>query len=194
MIGNEEDFTACLGLEVEGVDDNLTELDTGSFQTMIEAAAAEFPNFKVVATTLRAVRSATVNDWAAIAGHATTASPKQRRDPDLEILDRVGGGDSFASGLIYGLIEHGDLAHGGRVRRRPRRARDDHPRRHLDGHPRGGRVTRRRRQRARQPLTAGCAGEHSPFIAGVEPAENCGPRLGRSRFQLPRTSVRLLTD
>src|SRR6188472_2306723 len=59
MLGNEEDFTACLGLEIEGVDDNLTELDTGSFRTMIEGAAAEFPNFKVVATTLRAVRSAT---------------------------------------------------------------------------------------------------------------------------------------
>src|SRR6187551_458503 len=67
MLGNEEDFTACLGLEVEGADENLTELDTGSFRKMIERAATEFPNFAVVATTLRTVRSATVNDWSAIA-------------------------------------------------------------------------------------------------------------------------------
>jgi 2-dehydro-3-deoxygluconokinase len=109
MLGNEEDFTACLGLELEGVDDNLTELDTGSFRAMIERASAEFPNFGVVATTLRAVRSATVNDWSAIAwsrdGGFVEATPR----PGLEILDRVGGGDSFASGLIYGLLELGDL-------------------------------------------------------------------------------------
>jgi 2-dehydro-3-deoxygluconokinase len=76
---------------------------------MIERASVEFPNFKVVATTLRSVRSATVNDWSAIAwsrhGGFVEATPR----PDLEILDRVGGGDSFASGLIYGLIAHGDL-------------------------------------------------------------------------------------
>ena len=109
MIGNEEDFTACLGLEVEGVDVNLSELDTASFRSMIERACAEFPNFQVVATTLRAVRSATVNDWGAIAwsrgGGFVEATPR----PGLEILDRVGGGDSFASGLIYGLMELGDL-------------------------------------------------------------------------------------
>ncbi len=109
MLGNEEDFTACLGLEIEGVDDNLTELDTGSFRTMIEAAAAEFPNFTVVATTLRAVRSATVNDWSAIAWSRAHGFAEATPRPGLEILDRVGGGDSFASGLIYGLIEDGDL-------------------------------------------------------------------------------------
>jgi 2-dehydro-3-deoxygluconokinase len=109
MLGNEEDFTACLGLEIEGVDDNLTELDTGSFRTMIEGAAAEFPNFRVIATTLRAVRSATVNDWSAIAWSRDHGFAEAMPRPGLEILDRVGGGDSFASGLIYGLIEHGDL-------------------------------------------------------------------------------------
>jgi 2-dehydro-3-deoxygluconokinase len=109
MLGNEEDFTACLGLEVEGVDDNLTELDTGSFRTMIEGAAAEVPNFKVVTTTLRAVRSATVNDWSAIAWSRDQGFAEATERPGLEVLDRVGGGDSFASGLIYGLIEHGDL-------------------------------------------------------------------------------------
>ena len=109
MLGNEEDFTACLGLEIEGVDENLTELDTGSFRSMIERAAAAFPNFRVVATTLRAVHSATVNDWSAIAWSRDHGFAEATPRPGLEILDRVGGGDSFASGLIYGLIEHGDL-------------------------------------------------------------------------------------
>ena len=109
MIGNEEDFTACLGLEVEGADENLANLDTGSFRAMIERAAAEFPNFAVVATTLRTVRSATVNDWSAIAWSRETGFAEATPRPGLEILDRVGGGDSFASGLIYGLLELGDL-------------------------------------------------------------------------------------
>jgi 2-dehydro-3-deoxygluconokinase len=103
MIGNEEDFTACLGFEVEGVDENLVNLDSGAFRKMIESAVASYPNFQVVATTLRAVRSATRNDWGAVcwAGGAFYEAPTRR---DLEILDRVGGGDSFASGLIYGFL------------------------------------------------------------------------------------------
>jgi 2-dehydro-3-deoxygluconokinase len=110
MIGNEEDFTACLGLEVEGVDAALSELDTGAFRAMIARAADEFPNFAVVATTLRGVRSATVNDWSAIAWSRETGFAEATPRPGLEIFDRVGGGDSFASGLIYGLMQHGDLA------------------------------------------------------------------------------------
>jgi 2-dehydro-3-deoxygluconokinase len=109
MIGNEEDFTACLGLEVEGVDETLTELDTAAFRAMIERASVEFRNFAVVATTLRAVRSATVNDWSAIAWSRDEGFVEAMPRPNLEILDRVGGGDSFASGLIYGLMELGDL-------------------------------------------------------------------------------------
>jgi 2-dehydro-3-deoxygluconokinase len=109
MIGNEEDFTACLGLEVDGTDANLSELDSGSFRAMIERAAAEFPTFKVIATTLRAVRSATANDWGAIAWSRDGGFVEATARPGLEILDRVGGGDSFASGLIYGLMELGDL-------------------------------------------------------------------------------------
>jgi len=109
MIGNEEDFTACLGFEVEGVDENLADLDHGSFQKMIERAVSEFPNFKATATTLRGVRTATVNDWGAMCwadGNFHTATHR----PGLEIMDRVGGGDSFASGFIYGLMEFGDPA------------------------------------------------------------------------------------
>jgi 2-dehydro-3-deoxygluconokinase len=107
MIGNEEDFTACLGFEVEGADEHLAKLDVTAFKRMIGRAVREFPNFKVTAATLRAVKSATRNDWGAICwagGQFYEATPR----PDLEILDRVGGGDSFASGLIYGLMTLGD--------------------------------------------------------------------------------------
>jgi len=107
MIGNEEDFTACLGFEVEGVDENISHIDVSAFKKMIEKAVKEFPNFKVVATTLRAVRSATRNDWGAIC-YANGTFHEATHRPDLEILDRVGGGDSFASGLIYGLITFND--------------------------------------------------------------------------------------
>jgi 2-dehydro-3-deoxygluconokinase len=110
MIGNEEDFTACLGLEVEGVDPNLSELASSSFRAMIERASTEFPNFRVIATTLRTVRTATVNDWGAIAWSREHGFVEAAQRDGLEILDRVGGGDSFASGLLYGLLSLGDLA------------------------------------------------------------------------------------
>ena len=107
MIGNEEDFTACLGFHVEGADENLLHIDVTAFQRMIEKAVKEFPNFRATATTLRAAKTATRNDWAAIAWHDGKFFPS-RQYPDLEILDRVGGGDSFASGFIYGLLTTGD--------------------------------------------------------------------------------------
>ncbi len=107
MIGNEEDFTACLGFHVEGADENLLHIDVTAFKKMIETAVKTFPNFKATATTLRAAKTATINDWAAIAWHDGKFF-ESRKYPDLEILDRVGGGDSFASGFIYGLITTGD--------------------------------------------------------------------------------------
>lgn len=107
MIGNEEDFTACLGFQVEGADENLLQIDRHAFERMIACAVKEFPNFKATATTLRAAKTATVNDWAAIAWHGGKFY-SSRAYPDLEILDRVGGGDSFASGFIYGLMTTGD--------------------------------------------------------------------------------------
>jgi 2-dehydro-3-deoxygluconokinase len=109
ILGNEEDFTACLGLEVAGVDEALTDLDVRGFQAMIRTAVAKYPNLKAVAATLRAVRSATVNDWGAI-GWCDGEFHLATRRPDLEILDRVGGGDSFASGFIYGLMVLGSAA------------------------------------------------------------------------------------
>jgi 2-dehydro-3-deoxygluconokinase len=107
MIGNEEDFTACLGFHVEGADENLLQIDVTAFKKMIETAVKAFPNFQAVATTLRAAKTATVNDWAAIAW-MDGKFYESRTYPDLEILDRVGGGDSFASGFIYGLMATGD--------------------------------------------------------------------------------------
>ncbi|TVQ29257.1 MAG: sugar kinase [Spirochaetaceae bacterium] len=103
MIGNEEDFTASLGFEVEGVGEDITGLDPAAFKSMIERVVAEFPNFKAVATTLRDVHSATVNDWSAVLYHDGAFHQASARNR-LEIMDRVGGGDSFASGLIYGFL------------------------------------------------------------------------------------------
>jgi 2-dehydro-3-deoxygluconokinase len=103
MLGNEEDFTACLGFEVEGVDEQLSRLDVHNFRRMIERAVKDFPNFKVVATTLRNAKTATINDWGAVCyfdGELYQAATRE----NLEIFDRVGGGDSFASGLIYGFL------------------------------------------------------------------------------------------
>ncbi len=105
MIGNEEDFTASLGFEVEGVDDNLSALEVDKFAAMIETAAAAFPNFQVIGTTMRTVHSASINDWGALAWSRETGVVQSTHRERLEILDRVGGGDSFASGLIYGLLD-----------------------------------------------------------------------------------------
>jgi 2-dehydro-3-deoxygluconokinase len=108
LLGNEEDFTAALGFEVPGVDPtsstDLADLDVRGFAAMIDAVVAELPHLAVVATTLRAVRSATRNDWGAVAWAGGTLHRATHR-PGLEILDRVGGGDSFASGLVYGLLQ-----------------------------------------------------------------------------------------
>ncbi len=107
MIGNEEDFTACLGLHVEGLGDQMKELPIDGYRKMIDQAISLFPNFKAIATTLRTVRTATINDWGALCwcdGELHEATHREK----LEIYDRVGGGDSFASGLIYGFMKTGD--------------------------------------------------------------------------------------
>ncbi|MFM1943488.1 MAG: hypothetical protein RI897_2470 [Verrucomicrobiota bacterium] len=104
MIGNEEDFTACLGLQVQGLDPHISQIDVQAFESMIKQAVTDFPNFKAVATTLRTVKSATRNDWGAICWHQNQFHRATER-PNLEILDRVGGGDSFASGLIYAFLQ-----------------------------------------------------------------------------------------
>jgi len=107
MIGNEEDFTASLGFEVAGVDHAISAIETDAFKAMIATAVKEYPNFKVAATTLRRVITATRNDWSAILWH-DGGFYDSRSYPELEILDRVGGGDSFASGLAFGFLEFND--------------------------------------------------------------------------------------
>lgn len=103
MIGNEEDFTACLGYEVEGQDESHSKLDVVNFEKMIRKAVADFPNFAVVATTLRNAKTASINDWGAVCFTKGELFQAPLRE-NLEIFDRVGGGDSFASGLIYGFL------------------------------------------------------------------------------------------
>ena len=107
MIGNEEDFIACLGLEVEGHTDSLSELNFDGYKRMIDNASKVFPNFKVIGTTLRTVKTATINDWSAICW-AEGQIFQGMELGGLEIMDRVGGGDSFASGLIYGILSGKD--------------------------------------------------------------------------------------
>ena len=102
LFGNEEDFSAALGFEVEDVDPDFGSLSTGAFRTMIASVVREFPNIKAVATTLRTAPSASVNGWGAICWHEGQFYEVPQKS--VEILDRVGGGDSFASGFIYGLL------------------------------------------------------------------------------------------
>lgn len=110
MIGNEEDFTASLGFEIADGNDNLTNLDITDFQEMIKNVATAYPNFEVIGTTMRAVHTATTNDWGAVAWSKDEGFVQSTTRERMEILDRVGGGDSFASGLIYGLLSGESLA------------------------------------------------------------------------------------
>jgi 2-dehydro-3-deoxygluconokinase len=103
MLGNEEDFTAALGFPVTGLDESHSALDPANFKAMIRSVLQQFPNVAVVATTLRHARTATVNDWGAICFNNDHFYEARVRE-NLEIYDRVGGGDSFASGLIYGFL------------------------------------------------------------------------------------------
>jgi len=103
MLGNEEDFTAALGFAVPGMDDHLANLDPANFRRMIGEVLQMYPNFQVVATTLRNAKTATVNDWGAVL-YADGQFYEAPLRENLEIYDRIGGGDSFASGLSYALL------------------------------------------------------------------------------------------
>jgi 2-dehydro-3-deoxygluconokinase len=105
MIGNEEDFTESLGFKVKGLSDKFTEIDHTAFASMVDDVVATYPNFEIIATTLRKVHSASSNDWSAIVWSKETGLIQSQRFEKLEVLDRVGSGDSFASGLIYGLLD-----------------------------------------------------------------------------------------
>jgi 2-dehydro-3-deoxygluconokinase len=104
LFGNEEDFSACLGFEVENGEAGLGRVDPESYGRMVKRVVCEFPNLKAVAVTLRTVLSASRNDWTALLVSEGTVFKAQDRS-GMEVYDRVGGGDSFASGLIFGLLE-----------------------------------------------------------------------------------------
>ena len=102
LLGNEEDFSAMLGISLEGVTEDFDELPIASYEKMLREVAAAYPNLKMIATTLRTAHTASRNAWGAIALYQDEIVhvPQQ----EVDILDRVGGGDSFASGLIYGML------------------------------------------------------------------------------------------
>ncbi|MEM1213669.1 MAG: sugar kinase [Planctomycetota bacterium] len=109
LIGNEEDFQKVLGYDIEGTDDNLQELPIESYKAMVRRVAKDYPNLKVIGTTLREVISASENNWSAILYWAETDT--FYKGPDFERLileDRVGGGDGFASGFAYAFLEGKD--------------------------------------------------------------------------------------
>lgn len=103
LIGNEEDFQKVLGFEVEGQDEHLSALDTSAYKRMVAKVVQTYPNVKVVGTTLREVKSGLVNNWSAIL-YADGKFYESRAYRDLEIEDRVGGGDGFSSGFVYGFL------------------------------------------------------------------------------------------
>lgn len=101
VVGNEEDLQ--MGLDIPGPEvASASKLDPGAFVAMIDQVLSEYPQIKVVATTLREVRSSNRHSWGAVAwiDGETYTSPTC----ELDVLDRVGGGDGFASGLFYGLL------------------------------------------------------------------------------------------
>jgi 2-dehydro-3-deoxygluconokinase len=102
LLGNEEDFSAMLGIALKGVTEDFDELPIASYETMLREVAAAYPNLKMVATTLRTAQTASRNAWGAMAIYQDEIVHIPQRE--IDILDRVGGGDSFASGLIYGIL------------------------------------------------------------------------------------------
>jgi 2-dehydro-3-deoxygluconokinase len=128
LFGNEEDFSATLGVAIEGVADDFTHLPVSSYESMLHRVSEFHPNLKLIATTLRTAHTSTKNDWGAIALYEGKSIHVRQRP--LEILDRVGGGDSFPSGLIYGFLAGKDaqwavqcgVAHGALAMSTPRDA------------------------------------------------------------------------
>lgn len=105
IFGNEEDFEVALGIKIPGSDESYKELDLKAYERMIEETAKRYPNLQVIAVTLRTVKSASINDWSALAWSRSEGFSYGRTYENLEIFDRVGGGDSFASGMVYGALQ-----------------------------------------------------------------------------------------
>lgn len=103
LIGNEEDFQKVLGFEVEGTDENLKELPIENYKKMVRRVVETYPNVQAVGTTLREVVSGLLNNWSAIL-YYEGAFYESMKFQNLEIEDRVGGGDGFCSGIVYGFL------------------------------------------------------------------------------------------
>jgi 2-dehydro-3-deoxygluconokinase len=108
LFGNEEDFSAALGFELAGVDASLIDLDVGAYEQLHAQVLDAYPRLALVATSLREAHTATINDWSGVCSTRDSLHVGPQLE-QLEIFDRVGGGDSFASGLIYGLLSELDL-------------------------------------------------------------------------------------
>ena len=106
IIANEEDIQMCLGIEAPGVDVKGGHLSPEAYRVLAERVKQEFPHIHSVAVTMRVSKSADRNGWGAVL-HGKTGFHASRGYEIDDIIDRVGGGDSFAAGLIYGLLEYG---------------------------------------------------------------------------------------
>ncbi len=103
LIGNEEDFLKVLGMKVEGVTEDFRGLESAGYRKMVEQVVKAHPHLEAVGTTLREVVSGLVNHWSAILWFEGKFH-ESRRYENLEIEDRVGGGDGFAGGVIHALL------------------------------------------------------------------------------------------
>ena len=104
LIGNEEDFEKALGFKAEGTTDSYSKLDPESYKAVARQVSDAFPNIEMIGTTLRDAKTGWLNDWRTLLfdGEEFYLS---RIYENLELVDRVGGGDSFAAGLVYSLLQ-----------------------------------------------------------------------------------------
>lgn len=107
IIGNEEDFETMLGIHADGTDENFSKIDPESYRGVAQKVMDKYPNVQCVGTSLREVTSACLNNWRTVMMTRKGYFVSRKYD-NIEIYDRVGGGDSFASSLIWGLMEGHD--------------------------------------------------------------------------------------
>jgi 2-dehydro-3-deoxygluconokinase len=105
IIGNEEDFQKSLGCSVQGIDENLQSLPVDAYKEMVKQIISQYPHFQIVGTTLREVKSGLLNNWSAIM-YSQGKFYQSKKYENLEVEDRVGGGDGFCSGIIYGMLNN----------------------------------------------------------------------------------------
>ena len=109
LFGNEEDFVVALGIETQANGSDFLELDERAYEQIITRAVAEFPNLSKVAITMRQATTASLNDWTAVGWSLEEGFVHGRKYQDLWIMDRVGGGDGFASGFIFAALDSRSL-------------------------------------------------------------------------------------